>query len=131
MKLGKACVQCRDAKRKCEKPIKWEACTQCRTRHLHCSGLSSSRRQHPTLLPTSKAEDEYPGPPDQEVLRELIGLYILYIHEKPHSLFHGPTLTRQAMDGTLCRAVLFGILGLSARLVGFPHLIPLNLHPGG
>jgi hypothetical protein len=81
------------------------------------------------LLPTSKAEDEYPGLPDHEVLRELIGLYILYIHDKPHSLFHEATLTRRAMDGTLSRAVLFGILGLSARLVGSPHLIPLNLYP--
>jgi hypothetical protein len=49
---------------------------------------------YPRLLLTAKAKVKYPRLPDYEVLRELIGLYILYIHEKPHALFHEVTLIR-------------------------------------
>lgn len=42
-------------------------------------------------------------------------LYISHIHDKPHTLFHEPTLRQQVADGSVSRAILYAVLGLSAR----------------
>jgi Fungal Zn(2)-Cys(6) binuclear cluster domain len=116
MKLGKACLQCREGKRKCEKPSTGEACSQCRARQLHCSSLSR------TLA--GKAKPLHPGPerldthedlPCRSDIEKVIDLYFWYIHDKPHSLFHEATLRQCVHSGTISRAVLFGILGLASR----------------
>lgn len=53
--------------------------------------------------------------PPAAVVDELIDLYTCYIHNKPHTLFHEPSLRKAARHGSLSHAVLFGIAGLSAR----------------
>lgn len=53
--------------------------------------------------------------PSREITTELIDLYISYLHDKPHTLFHEPSLRESAAEGTLSPAVLFGIFGLAAR----------------
>tara|TARA_R110002060_G_scaffold11825_12_gene17021 strand:+ start:287 stop:490 length:204 start_codon:yes stop_codon:yes gene_type:complete len=55
--------------------------------------------------------------PSREITTELIDLYISYLHDKPHTLFHEPSLRESAAEGTLSPAVLFGIFGLAARSV--------------
>lgn len=51
----------------------------------------------------------------QAVVAELLEYYIDYIHDKPHSLFHNPSLRREVHNGQADRAVLCSILALSAR----------------
>ena len=47
----------------------------------------------------------------------LMDLYLRYIHDKPHTLFHPDLLKEQVRDGTLPKAVLYGIMALAARSV--------------
>jgi hypothetical protein len=115
MKLGSACLQCRSGKRKCDKAALGTACEQCKKRRLQCSCLQREELAT-TLLPSPQSfQSNGPVLPPAEVVQELIDLYICYIHDKPHSLFHEPSLRRAARDGTLHPGVLFGIAGLSAR----------------
>jgi hypothetical protein len=53
--------------------------------------------------------------PSDDIASELIELYITYIHDKPHSLFHEPSLRNGARNKTVQHGILYGIFGLSAR----------------
>ena len=122
MKLGSACLQCRSGKRKCDKAALGTACEQCKKRRLQCSCLQREELAT-TLLPSPQSfQSNGPVLPPAEVVQELIDLYICYIHDKPHSLFHEPSLRRAARDGTLHPGVLFGIAGLSARFSPNPQI---------
>lgn len=52
---------------------------------------------------------------DHKTVTELVELYIEYIHDKPHSLFHLPTLRADVAVQTIDTALLCGILAISAR----------------
>ena len=122
MKLGSACLQCRSGKRKCDKAALRTACEQCKKRRLQCSSL---RREEPstTILPSWQTSPSNKSAlPPAEVVEELIDLYICYIHDKPHSLCHEPSLRRAAREGILHHGVLFGIAGLSARFSSNPQI---------
>lgn len=115
MKLGSACSQCRIGKRKCIKSAPGSACDQCIKRSLNCSSLSRHTSSRAKLLPNSATADAQSSLPSARTTEELVDLYICYIHNKPHTLFHEPSLRQAAKDGSLSHAVLFGIAGLSAR----------------
>jgi hypothetical protein len=51
---------------------------------------------------------------DRTVL-DIVDLYFTFMHEKPHSLFHEATFKAKVRDGTVARAVLLGMLAVSAR----------------
>lgn len=125
MKLGSACLQCRSGKRKCDKAALGTACEQCKKRGLQCSSLQRDEQiASATLLPSPRTvpSHESSSLPPFEVVEELIDLYTCYIHDKPHSLFHEPSLRQAARDGTLHHGVFFGIAGLSARFSTNPEL---------
>ncbi|KUJ16311.1 uncharacterized protein LY89DRAFT_586216 [Mollisia scopiformis] len=117
MKLGSACLQCRQGKRKCEKLEPGTSCQQCLHRQLRCSSSRRISNVPAKLAPQNQisTRDEGDSLPPKETISEIIELYICYIHDKPHTLFHEPSLKASAKNGTLSPAVLFGILGLSAR----------------
>jgi hypothetical protein len=52
---------------------------------------------------------------DQETIVRLVELYIECIHDKPHSLFHVPTLRADVASRSIDKALLCSILALSAR----------------
>jgi hypothetical protein len=125
MKLGSACLQCRSGKRKCDRAL-GTACEQCKKRSLQCS---SPRRDASTatLLPIPQPVSSIESPesnslPPAEVVKDLVDLYICYIHNKPHSLFHEPSLRQAARDETLNHGILLGIAGLSARFSANPQV---------
>jgi Fungal Zn(2)-Cys(6) binuclear cluster domain len=118
MKLGKACLQCRDSKRKCDRLTSSSSCLQCTRRKLHCSLLRTvvSNRplsSFPSPTPVSQVTSR-PSLP-ATVIEELCELYIKQIHDGPHGLFHEPTLRRDVARGTIPDTILYGIMGLSAR----------------
>jgi hypothetical protein len=45
----------------------------------------------------------------------LVDLYLKLIHDKPHTLFHPPTLKKQAHEGSLPKTILYGVMALAAR----------------
>lgn len=53
--------------------------------------------------------------PPQEVIDDLVDLYLRYIHDKPHALFHEPTLWQDVHSRQLSSSVLFAILALASR----------------
>lgn len=122
----RACRQCREGKRKCLQPAA-AACSPCVKRDLDCS-LTLRPKLHPDLRPGSThlvdpaAQDAIPdtttgalGSMSQETLKDLVDLYIRYIHDKPHSLFHVPTLKSDVSSGTIDPGLLCSILALTAR----------------
>jgi hypothetical protein len=115
MKLGSACLQCRNAKRKCDKSRPGTACEQCLKRHLQCSSVKTRPGTPATLLPSSLPLVDQSQIPSDDIASELIELYITYIHDKPHSLFHEPSLRNGARNKTLHYGILYGIFGLTAR----------------
>lgn len=51
----------------------------------------------------------------QSAIEDLVELYITNIHDKPHSLFHAPTLRRDVSERTIDSALLYCILAFASR----------------
>lgn len=49
------------------------------------------------------------------VVETLVDLYLRYMHDKPHALFHEPSLKDAVANGSVSQVVLLSILGLAAR----------------
>lgn len=50
-----------------------------------------------------------------DIRDHLMKLYLRFIHDKPHTLFHPSLLREQVKSGTLPKAVLNGIMAIAAR----------------
>lgn len=130
MKVAKACRQCRESKRKCTKSPTASSCAPCDHKQLSCSFASNHGRQHAPILPqpassatrfstddTTFCQPQGIPLPSRHVICELVDLYIKLVHDKPHSLFHEPSIRDAAASGLIRNQVLCGILALSARCV--------------
>lgn len=126
MKIAKSCLQCREAKRKCD-PYRDEACSPCTKRNTICSfGRTSKNRSQRTLEPTIAHDSRRDVCPYDvlsiEVTLDLVERYIDYVHDKPHSLFHQPTLRHAVRSRTIRPVVLCGICGIGARFSDDPEI---------
>ncbi|KAF3916728.1 hypothetical protein ABW20_dc0106802 [Dactylellina cionopaga] len=65
-------------------------------------------------------------PPYSEQIFKLVDLYFDYIHDKPHILFHEPSLKRSVRDGTVSRTVLLSLIAISARFADDPEVRALG-----
>ncbi|KAM0555078.1 hypothetical protein ACHAPJ_006427 [Fusarium lateritium] len=120
MRPPKACHGCRQSKRKCTRRSGrvGDACDQCQTKNLKCTGSipRPSVRQHP-LLPstTSPADTTEDFHVSNEVATRLVGFFLTKLHNRPHSLFHPATLETQVQDGSIHRGLLLAICSTGAR----------------
>ncbi|KAL2444461.1 hypothetical protein ABEF95_016850 [Exophiala dermatitidis] len=130
MRPAQACRQCRTSKRKCDRSAgDQQACRQCLKRHLDCSGV---RHRHHTIARPADIAEKPPsddiggsvdgsvglgldGLPGQDIIEDVVECYLRCLHDKPHALFHVPTLWRDVRERRISRTLLFGILGLAAR----------------
>lgn len=127
-KYGTACRQCRVGKRKCNRPS-GEACLPCVKRQLDCS-TATKRRVNADLRPSTASREQtfdagttaQNGGQDDPLLDldhhdvvETVELYIKYIQDKPHSIFHVPSLREDVRSDIIDRALLLGILAMSSR----------------
>jgi hypothetical protein len=118
---GQACAQCRRAKRRCDIPQGLLSCSSCVKRHLSCSlvdiqPLVETTTTPPLHITTQSATlSQYSVEP--EIAIDLVDLYIRYMHDKPHALFHEPSLKESVANGSVSQVVLLSILGLAARYV--------------
>lgn len=115
MKISTACSQCRTGKRKCRSARIGDLCNPCIKRNLPCSNQASLRQRQPMAHSLSTALCDAIQPPYSEDVIYLADLYFDYIHDKPHTLFHEPSLKESIVDGTVSRTVLLSMIGLSAR----------------
>jgi len=124
------CAQCRRAKRRCVTVGGHRACLLCVQRRLSCSRLTAPQPSSgaaaavtvaggPLLSPASECSpSSLPGDlVSPEIAIALVDLYIRYMHDKPHALFHEPTLRESAVNGSISQVVLLSILGLAARYI--------------
>lgn len=126
MKLAKSCLQCREAKRKCDLSQD-EACSPCTKRNTPCSFERASKIRSPRILAPTIARDSKHDVRPYDVLSieatlDLVERYIEYVHDKPHSLFHQPTLRQAVRDRTIRPVVLCGICGIGARFSDDPKI---------
>lgn len=123
MKHATACAPCRAAKKKCLRRPGELNCAYCR---LH--GLTSKCSNPPQNAPSAISRPLKPAvvgfeslsPEENNLLTvrtrlELVDLYILYIHDRPHSLFHAPTLRRHVEAEEISEALLLALCSLGCR----------------
>ncbi|EHY59610.1 hypothetical protein ABEF92_008004 [Exophiala dermatitidis] len=138
MRPAQACRQCRNSKRKCVRSGgDQQACRQCLKRHLDCSGTRRAIVRSPAVIAEKPGKplpgagvptgddtngvsvglrlDGQPVLPSQEIIEDVVECYLRCLHDKPHALFHVPTLWRDVRERRISITVLFGILGLAAR----------------
>lgn len=121
MKIAQACQQCRRAKRQCVRNNSAlnAACITCLQRRVSCSraNLDTPRR---VLAPRGglrgecNGEDEIHLPP--VLAEELVEQYLSKIHDRPHSLFHTPSLLADLRNGRIDRALLLALCAFGAYL---------------
>lgn len=133
MGAAKACQQCRDAKRKCLRREAVGSCAQCIKRNIVCSNELSVRRA-PQLVPghsrmieqQEELEESIDLP--EEIVIELVEHYIDKIHDRPHSLFHLPTLRESVRTGNINRASLMAMCSIGSRFSIHPEIRMLGEH---
>ncbi|KAK0389911.1 hypothetical protein NLU13_3484 [Sarocladium strictum] len=118
MRPIKACLQCRTAKRKCDRKH-GSACSQCAVRNIACS--DSVKAVTLTPPPARLPLPPRASPVDEETIL-LVDLYFRFIHDQPHSLFHKPSLRSSVLAGLVSKPVLYGILGNAARFAHDPAI---------
>lgn len=64
-----------------------------------------------TKSPSPLTQQDIP----KSVVETLTELYLRYMHDKPHALFHEPSLREAVANGSVAQVVLLSILGLAAR----------------
>ena len=127
MKVAKACTRCRLGKRKCTASDGRRGCDECHRRSLSCSlTLCTARHIYrpPKKLVSAIFAPPGNGPNDISIQDRcgLVATYIRLIHDKPHTLFHPPTLMHQVQEGLLQEPVLWAVMAMAARLTDMPSL---------
>lgn len=118
MKIAKACRECRVSKRKCSRIDTCGPCAQCLKRNLTCSSMIKlTRDTHliPRDLGAASPESAEDIGIQEDILIELVEHYIDKLHDRPHSLFHLPTLRESVRKRTINRALLLAICSLGSR----------------
>lgn len=60
----------------------------------------------------------------QSVKAELLDLYFRHLQHKPHTMFHEPSFRRSVLDGSVNKAVFYGVLANSVRFVPNTYICP-------
>ena len=136
MRIPKACVQCRRAKRRCIRYVAEQRCAPCEQRRIFCEGARgqkflTERRLIPQLYVTTGINsDVCPESPGSQVTGgtylsrgtaiELVDLYLDKFHGVPHSIFHPATLRSLVRDGSLNKALLYALCAIGCKFSGNP-----------
>lgn len=124
MKPPTACKQCREAKRRCIRRGAGEACVTCEKRQVRC-GTRATTRGSTNILPKPPRQAQQ-SPPQEPVsspapeltpsmAQELVEYYLVKIHDRPHSIFHLPTIRDNVRQGTINRALLLALCSMGCR----------------
>lgn len=128
MKDATACKQCRERKKKCVPWSAGQACRQCHRRKVQCTHARHSTPNPPPPLRSPQhliSDPSIKNPrltlPD-EVVEVLVEHYIHYIHDRPHSVFHLPSLRAAVRDKALKTGLLYAILSFGCRFYPDPEI---------
>ncbi|EXL98759.1 hypothetical protein NOF04DRAFT_6311 [Fusarium oxysporum II5] len=132
MKLPTACSRCRRRRKKCFRTKPGGPCDACaKKQHHQCSLVPTSpqpRRVSPQPQHVSaKHNDLSPQSSlSHDLIEELVENYIYYILDRPHTLFHLPTLRTAVREDTLGDALLSAILAFGCRFHDKPEIASLG-----
>lgn len=129
MRQPTACVQCRVAKRRCSRLGPDDGCAQCKRQHIPCSlgrvspatPNNSDVAGQPTQTQWNSSDNPWTVLGD-EVVADLVNAYIHTIHDRPHSLFHVPTLWLEIEEKVIPSHLLFSICAIGSRLSTDPDV---------
>jgi hypothetical protein len=118
--MAKACRECRISKRKCSRVDTHGPCTQCLKTGHSCSSMLRVVSD-PYLKPRGlgqgidQEDSRSIAALHQEIVVELFEHYIDKIHDRPHSLFHLPTLRESVRKRTIKKPLVLAICSLGSR----------------
>lgn len=126
MRNATACAQCRVKKQKCKRRPEAGPCVQCwrkgRTCSLERGRPPSSPRSNISKATDVPAIEAFYAPLDptglmsDEIAVQAVQTYLTLIHDRPHSLFHIPTLWHQIRSRTIQPVLLLSVCAFGARL---------------
>lgn len=126
MKDATSCKQCRERKKRCMARGVGQSCCECHRRDVQCTHAPTS---FPSLLlpsPRHLIPDSSGKSPQlilpQKVVEDLVEHYIYYIHDRPHSVFHLPSLRAAVRDKTLKPGLLYAIISFGCRFHPAPEI---------
>ncbi|WZH42085.1 fungal-specific transcription factor domain-containing protein [Fusarium acuminatum] len=131
MRFPTACSRCRRRRKKCIQTKSGAPCDACaKNRHPQCSLVETSpqqRRISPRHHPRVEHHDLNPQFfLSHDAIEDLVENYIHYILDRPHTLFHLPTLRAAVREGRLGDALLFAILAFGCRFHSKPEIASLG-----
>lgn len=116
MRLATACVSCRTHKRKCTFQAGSNTpCEQCTRQNLPCSLGSTKPEARFGDRSEVSAHSLNLDQLDPDLALYFVELYLHFMHDRPHSLFHEPTLRRSIVEHTMRQDLLFAICCLGCR----------------
>ena len=101
MRQATACLQCRTRKVSCSQSIAARSCRSCQRKNLPCSFAQTTPSGARSVV------CEYP-----DNASHLVELYLHHIHDRPHSLFHEPTLRASIKEKSAGPALVLSICAL-------------------
>ncbi|KAJ9148943.1 Nonribosomal peptide synthetase 12 [Pleurostoma richardsiae] len=147
MKVAKACQPCRVAKRRCFRTAPGKPCSACMAKQLKVFKPARTRLLIPSLSTTEDFSGDRKTSPERRqekvqdnkakaglellsdsVIENLVENYLVKIHDRPHSLFHPPTLRQDVRLKHISRALLCALCSMGCRFstdTGIRRLEPL------
>lgn len=120
MRQARACLRCRQLKKKCMSDSSTSSCSNCMLKSVVCSFEARNRSR---LAPAPA--QRMPSEPERviagrclisdECASRLVELYIYYIHDRPHSLFHLSSLRQSVLEQTIPLHLLYALCAMGCR----------------
>ncbi|KAF5578010.1 hypothetical protein FPCIR_11811 [Fusarium pseudocircinatum] len=127
MKLPTACTRCRRRRKKCFRTKPDGPCDACAKKQNHQCSLVQPRGDVSPQPQRVSVEDLNPQAAlSHDLIEELVENYIYYILDRPHTLFHLPTLRNAVREDTLGDALLSAILAFGCRFHDKPEIASLG-----
>ncbi|KAH6643511.1 NADH dehydrogenase [Boeremia exigua] len=127
MRRPTSCRECRIAKRKCTSNFasKHDACLECKSRTMRCSNTNTPETilsiptnhstSHLERLITSVGADPQLDSEYSSKIWKFVNLYFRYIHDRPHSLFHEPSIWKSLRTRSLPEQLWAAMCALGCR----------------
>ncbi|XEV04491.1 hypothetical protein FSHL1_009778 [Fusarium sambucinum] len=127
MRFPTACSRCRNRRKKCFQTKPGGPCDACAKKRHHQCSLVEAPLPLSRISSLVERNDLHPQSYlSHDLIEDLVENYIHYILDRPHTLFHLPTLRAAVRDGQLGDGLLFAILAFGCRFHNKPETASLG-----
>ncbi|KAH7180050.1 uncharacterized protein B0J16DRAFT_417639 [Fusarium flagelliforme] len=131
MRSPTACSRCRNRRKKCIRTKPTGPCDACAKNRIHQCSLVKISPQQRRISPRQNSKAQYNDMNPQffishDLIEELVENYIHYILDRPHTLFHLPSLRSAVKEDRLGDALLFALLAFGCRFHSKPEVSSLG-----